>query len=103
SPEGTVVVKMRTGEGRDIEKTDYQMKIDELIKDADFSSFVIEDADLAADQALLQKQAESSQDKIVQLEKVEAVKKMRRLNMEVYQDSQKERERISEKGPEQIV
>ncbi|MBU4015957.1 hypothetical protein KKF69_00590 [Patescibacteria group bacterium] len=103
SPEGTVVVKMRTGEGRDIEKTDYQMKIDELIKDADFSSFVIEDADLAADQALLQKQAESSQDKSVQLEKVEAVKKMRRLNMEVYQDSQKERERISEKGPEQIV
>ncbi|MBU3978632.1 hypothetical protein KKE68_02940 [Patescibacteria group bacterium] len=103
SPEGTVVVKMRTGEGRDIEKTDYQMKIDELIKNSDFSSFVIEDADLAADQALLQKQAESSQDKSVQLEKVEAVKKMRRLNMEVYQDSQKERERISEKGPEQIV
>lgn len=103
SPEGTVVVKMRTGEGRDIEKTDYQMKIDELIKNSDFSSFVIEDADLAADQALLQKQAESSQDKIVQLEKVEAVKKMRRLNMEVYQDSQKERERIPEKGPEQIV
>ncbi|MBU4098637.1 hypothetical protein KJ980_03220 [Patescibacteria group bacterium] len=103
SPEGTVVVKMRTGEGRDIEKTDYQMKIDELIKNSDFSSFVIEDADLAADQALLQKQAESSQDKSVQLEKVEAVKKMRRLNMEVYQDSQKERERIPEKGPEQIV
>ncbi len=92
SPEGNVIVKVLSN-NESPEATDYQRRLDELIKDQEFSAFITADASLAARlnyaKALFDNAAEGSADKETFGAQVAALTESRKQGLRSYMEKKK--------------